>query len=112
MKKILIIITLFATTFVMAQNKNAKITIEVDGVCKMCKKRIEKACIKTKGVKFANWSVETHQLKLIVDERKTTVEKIQKSIAAAGHDTKAFKASDEAYAKLHHCCKYREEDSH
>ena len=34
-----------------AQNKNAKATIEVDGVCMMCKNRIEKTCLKTKGVK-------------------------------------------------------------
>ena len=48
-----------------AQNKNAKVTIEVDGVCMMCKNRIEKACLKTKGVKSAVWNVETHNLSLI-----------------------------------------------
>ena len=54
-----------------AQNKNAKATIEVDGVCMMCKNRIEKACLKTKGVKSAIWNVETHNLSLIYDERKS-----------------------------------------
>ena len=50
MKKLLVILTLFigATTF--AQNKNAKASIEVDGVCMMCKERIEKAAIRTKGL--------------------------------------------------------------
>ncbi|NRA92065.1 MAG: ATPase, partial [Psychroserpens sp.] len=68
MKRILIILLLFASISI-AQNKNAKATIDVDGVCLMCKDRIEKAAIRTKGVKSAIWNVETHELKLIYDER-------------------------------------------
>lgn len=93
-----------------AQNKNAKATIEVDGVCGMCKNRIEKACLKTKGVKSAIWSIETHDLNLIFDERKVDLETIKGSIAEAGHDTESIKATDEAYAGLHPCCKYRDEE--
>ena len=110
MKKVLVVLLMFigATTF--AQNKNAKTSMEVDGVCMMCKDRIEKACIKTKGVKSAIWNVETHELKLIYDERKTDLKTIQNSIASVGHDTKEIKATDEAYASVHPCCKYRDED--
>ena len=36
-----------------AQNKNARVSLDVDGVCMMCKNRIEKASLKTKGVKSA-----------------------------------------------------------
>ena len=43
MKKIILIFTLVLTTAAFAQNKNAKASIEVDGVCGMCKERIEKA---------------------------------------------------------------------
>jgi len=93
-----------------AQNKNAKATIEVDGVCLMCKERIEKASIKTKGVKSAVWNVKTHELNLIYDERKTDLNTIQEGIAAAGHDTKEIIATEEAYATVHPCCKYREDD--
>lgn len=97
-----------ATTF--AQNKNAKAVIEVDGVCLMCKERIEKAAIRTKGVKSAIWNVDTHELKLIYDERKTDLKTIQKKVAAVGHDTKEIKATDEAYNSVHPCCKYRDEE--
>jgi copper chaperone CopZ len=93
-----------------AQNKNAKATIEVDGVCMMCKTRIEKVCLKTKGVKSAVWNVETHNLSLIYDERKVDLPSINSKIAEAGHDTKTIKAPDEAYDDLHPCCKYREEE--
>ena len=110
MKKILIITFLFMGMTVFSQNKNARASIEVDGVCLMCKDRIEKACIKTKGVKSAVWNVETHELRLIFDERKTTLDVIQKNIAAVGHDTKAIKATEEAYNSVHACCKYRDDE--
>lgn len=111
MKKI-VALTLFLlmglTT--IAQNKNAKATIEVDGVCGMCKDRIEKACFKTKGVKSAIWNVQTHELQLIYNEEKTNLNEIHNNIIAVGHDTEALKASDEAYASIHGCCKYRDEE--
>lgn len=109
MKKILIIALMLTGTLTFAQNKNAKASIEVDGICGMCKARIEKACLNTKGVKFADWSIETHQLKLIFDERKTDTTVIKKQVLAVGHDVKDEKATDEAYASVHACCKYRDE---
>lgn len=109
MKKIVLVFALLIGTLTFAQNKNAKATIEVDGVCNMCKERIEKAAIKAKGVKMANWDVNTHELKLIFDERKTSLKAIQQSIAEVGHDTKEIKATDEAYQSLHTCCYYRDE---
>ncbi|TXG36562.1 heavy-metal-associated domain-containing protein [Seonamhaeicola maritimus] len=110
MKKLLIIVLMLTGTLSFAQNKNAKATTEVDGVCGMCKARIEKACLNTKGVKFATWDVKTHQLSLIFDERKTSLKTIEASVLAAGHDVKESKATDEAYASVHACCKYRDDD--
>ena len=110
MKKILIIVTFLIASIGYAQNKNAKASLEVDGVCMMCKERIEKAAIKTKGVKSAIWNVKTHELKLIFDERNTDLETISKKIVAVGHDTKTLKATDEAYNSVHPCCKYRDKE--
>ncbi|WP_299096370.1 heavy-metal-associated domain-containing protein [Winogradskyella sp.] len=110
MKKIILIFTLLITTVTFAQNKNAKASMEVDGVCGMCKERIEKAAIRTKGVKSAVWSIDTHELKLMYDERKTNLETISKNIAAVGHDTKEIKATDEAYDSVHPCCRYRDKE--
>lgn len=110
MKKLLAITILFVGLTSFAQNKNARASLEVDGVCLMCKDRIEKACIKTKGVKSAVWNVKTHELKLIFDERKTNLDVIQQNIIAVGHDTKELKATDEAYDGIHECCKYRDDD--
>jgi len=108
MKKILVIIMLFVGGLIQAQDKNATATLEVDGVCMMCKMRIEKAALKTKGVKSANWNIETHVLTLFYNDGKTNLETIQKNIAAVGHDTHDFKATDEVYNGIDDCCKYRD----
>jgi len=110
MKKLITVVVVLVTTITFAQDKNAKSSIEVDGVCLMCKERIEKAAIRTKGVKSAIWNVETHELKVIYDARKTNTDSIQKSVAAVGHDTKDLKATDEAYNSVHPCCKYRDDE--
>ncbi|WP_347922766.1 cation transporter [Pontimicrobium sp. SW4] len=110
MKKVLVLTIMLLGVTSFAQNKNAKASLEVDGICLMCKERIEKASVKTKGVKSAVWDVKTHELKLIFDERKTNLDAIRKNIVAVGHDTKELKATDEAYNSVHPCCKYRDED--
>ena len=119
MKKILFTLSILLAFSVNAQekkkNKNAKVMFEVDGICGMCKSRIEKASLKTKGVKFAFWDVKTHQLNLIVDERKTSTESIQKNITAVGHDVilsenKKLISPKKAYESVHPCCKYRDEE--
>ncbi len=110
MKKVILVFTVLITTASFAQNKNAKASMEVDGVCMMCKERIEKAAIRTKGVKSAVWNVDTHELKLIYDERKTDLNKISQKLADVGHDTKDIKATEEAYNSVHPCCKYRDKD--
>ena len=109
MRTIITILTLFAMTFSFAQDKNARVSMEVDGVCGMCKKRIETAAIKTKGVKSAVWNKDTHELRLIYDARKTNLDSISKNIAAVGHDTKLYTATDEAYKSVDDCCRYRDE---
>lgn len=110
MKQIFLIFTILVSTLAFAQNKNAKASMEVDGICGMCKERIEKAAIRTKGVKSAVWNVDTHELKLIYDERKTDLTKISKKLASVGHDTKMIKATEEQYQSVHPCCRYRDED--
>lgn len=120
MKKIIVAISISLIGFsvqsqVVKKDKNAKVTLEVDGICGMCKTRIETATLKTPGVKFAIWDVKTHQLNLILDENKTDIAKVQKNILAVGHDIilskdKKLSAKDEAYNSVHPCCKYRDEE--
>lgn len=105
----IILVLLSATVF--AQEKNKKLAMEVDGKCEMCKMRIEKAALGVKGVKYALWDIPSHQLSLIIDERKTNPMEIKTALVAVGHDTKELKATEEAYNSVHACCKYREDDT-
>ena len=97
---------MFCSTGFSQNNTNA--TIEVNGVCGMCKKRIEKTCLNTKGVKSAVWSIENHALQLIYNSDKVDIKTIESNLAAAGHDTSNEIASDSAFAQLAACCKYRD----
>ena len=110
MKHIVFLSLLFLGTALYAQNKNAKASFQVDGVCMMCKTRIEKASIKSNGVKYANWNVKSHELKLIFDDEKISLKEIKQNIIAVGHDTKEMKAKDEIYNTIDPCCKYRDEE--
>ncbi len=109
MKKMMIALVLLFSTVAFAQEKNKKMAFDVDGKCEMCKMRIEKAALGVKGVKFASWDIASHQLSLILDERKTDPMKVKTALVAVGHDTKELKASEEAYDSVHPCCKYRDD---
>lgn len=112
MKKIVSLIVILGFTLMsVAQEKNKKLLMDVDGKCDMCKSRIEKAALGVKGVKYALWDIPTHQLSLIIDERKTDPMKVKTALVSVGHDTKELKATEEAYATVHPCCKYREDNT-
>jgi copper chaperone CopZ len=95
---------LFCSSNTFAQKVNTD-TLEVWGNCGMCKKTIEKAA-KSAGAKTANWDAELHQLIVSYKSDKTSNFKIQQAVAESGYDTQDVTASDEAYNKLHGCCKY------
>lgn len=109
MRNLILVFGMFIGISGFSQNKNAKATIEVNGVCGMCKHRIEMASIQEKGVKSAIWDVNTHELNLIYNDQKTDLTKIQQSIADSGHDTQDIKAKDEVYENIDPCCKYRDQ---
>ena len=110
MKNIILgMMLLFVTLSTQAQekkNKNAKLDIEVNGNCEMCKKRIEKAAFTVKGVKSADYHIDDKTLHLIINEVKCSSLDVKNAIAKAGHDSDEVKATDADYDKLHGCCQY------
>ncbi len=112
MKKIILILLL--TSFAIqgiAQDKTPKKKIEkatfwVNGNCEMCQSRIQKAALSTKGVKMANWNIETKMLSVVYKTKKCNTDVIKANIAKAGHDSQSHKATDEVYNNLHGCCQY------
>lgn len=81
-------------------------TIKVSGKCESCKARIEKTA-RVDGVTKAEWNVKTKVLTVAYNPSKVTSDDIQKKLAAVGHDTPKYKATDKAYNALPGCCKYR-----
>jgi len=106
----LIVVTL-STQAQVKKNKNAKYTIEVNGNCEQCQRRIQKAAFSVNGVKTATWSIETHKLDLTLNEEKTSITAVKKAIAKVGHDTDEVKATKKDYDNLHSCCKYEREET-
>jgi len=84
------------------------VSIWVDGVCGMCKTRIEESALKVKGVQSATWDLETHQLSLSVDPEKFKANKLHYKIASVGHDTEKLLAPAPVYEALPDCCKYKD----
>jgi copper chaperone CopZ len=80
---------------------------KVSGVCGMCESRIEKTAKAVTGVEAADYDLKAKKLEVTFDESKTSVETIQKAIAAVGHDTGKFIAEDKVYNALPGCCHYR-----
>ncbi len=73
----------------------------------MCEERIEKA-LDVPGIIMAEWDVETKKAKVAYKTKALSEKQIHQLVANVGHDTSEIKATDEAYANLHGCCKYRE----
>lgn len=69
----------------------------VEGDCLGCKKVIE-GCLDAKGIKYANYDVESRTLKVAFNPKHITEEKIHAMLNAIGRDTGKSKCSAEQRA--------------
>jgi copper chaperone CopZ len=100
---------LVAAILFISVSMKAQITtqiLKVNGECSMCQKTIETACYGVKGLKKAEWNVDSLALTVTFDSTKTSATAILKRVAMVGYDNEQFKAADKAYFKLHGCCQY------
>ncbi|MCP4311647.1 MAG: TonB-dependent receptor [Bacteroidetes bacterium] len=86
--------------------------IRVEGLCGMCKERIEKAALRAKGVTEATWETESRILTVLTEPERFKENKLHYHVASAGHDTERLLAPDPVYESLHACCKYRDFETH
>lgn len=87
-------------------------TFIVYGNCGKCKKNIERPFKEMHGVEKATWDKKTKQFTITYDPNVLTERRIKEIIAEQGYDSDDVKASDEAYAKLPKCCRYRDSNPH
>ncbi len=111
-KYLLFIVTVFASLDLTAQvnkSKDSTVSLRVSGACEICKDRIENA-LKIRGVRSANWNVDSKMLTLVYSPTIISLLKVNKIIAEVGHDTELEKAKDAVYNELPECCYYRKKD--
>jgi copper chaperone CopZ len=72
----------------------------------MCQERIEGALKKKDGITRKSWDRESKMMTVSYDPSKISLTQIKQKIAEVGYDTDGVKATDEAYDKLHGCCRY------
>lgn len=101
------VVLVFSNRVLAQDKKTEKVTFKVYGNCSQCKDRIETAC-DVKGVRTAEWDIDTKVMTIVYVPSKITLEQIHEIIANCGHDTELKKAPDAVYQKLPHCCLYRE----
>jgi len=98
------------TTAMTAQAQKAELTFGVSALCGMCESRIE-AAFDQKGIVAADYNLETKKIHVVYKAKKWNEESLHKLATGVGHDTDKFTATDEAYANIHGCCRYRDHQS-
>jgi copper chaperone CopZ len=111
MKKLIILSLIVFGAFSATKAQKVETNIIVQGICGMCKDRIETA-LDVKGVKYAEWTNETSVCKVVYNPKKISEMELHKILAEAGHSTNLIEASDEDYNKINACCRYKELEKH
>ena len=102
----ILLLTIFLPVLDISANDDIKTAeFKVEGVCDMCKERIENGAL-IKGVKKADWDKKTGMITIIYNSKKVTLMEIHKAIAEVGHSTDKVEAKKTVYNKLPVCCQY------
>jgi len=104
-KSISLFFFLLLSSFAFSQ-KVETVTLQVAGVCEMCKARIETASYDVAGVKKATWDIESGVLTAVISPKKTSRQKIADALAAVGYRSELAQADEKAYQNLPACCQY------
>lgn len=100
------ILTINISGQVPQNEKYQTVTLQVAGVCDNCKERIETATYDVAGVKTAIWDLETGVLTAVINDKKTSRQKIADAIAKIGYRSELADADPKAYQNLPACCQY------
>ncbi len=99
-----------APIMVIAGDK--EVTFKSSINCNMCKEKIEKDLVLTKGVKKVNVDVEKKEIKVTYSSEKTTEAKLKTAISKIGYDADEVVANKKAHDRLAKCCQKTEKCTH
>jgi periplasmic mercuric ion binding protein len=94
-----------AQTSKSAKGMEQTVSFKVTGTCGECKARIESTALDVKGVKKAEWDIQSDML-VLVGSSKMDKQKVADALAKAGHKSELAAADPKGYAKLPGCCQY------
>lgn len=108
---IILVITIVAfSNSIFSQNsKYESIIIQTSAQCEMCKEKIEKELIFTKGIKNAEIDLTKQTLSVTFNLQKINIEEIKTIISNLGYDAEEVNANKEKYSALPNCCKKPED---
>ncbi|MBO4646107.1 MAG: heavy-metal-associated domain-containing protein [Bacteroidales bacterium] len=106
MKKVVLCLVVALMSFSVFAQKAAyqKVTIQTNGVCENCKKRMMDQVPQWKGVKSCTYDVQTGKLEVTYDAALTSPETLRISVSKLGYDADTVKADAAARAQLPACC--------
>ena len=93
----------FNSVELLAQTDTIKIV--TSSVCSTCKKTIEHDLSFEKGVKSSILNVETRELTVVYDSKKSNPDKIRLAVTKIGYDADSLKADPKSFKRLPECCK-------
>ncbi len=85
-------------------------TLHVYGNNERCKRTIDSASTAIKGVKLADWHIDSKLLTIQLDTTLTSTEEVLQSIANSGYDNELFYGNDYAYGALPQECQYERKE--
>lgn len=110
MKKLLLTWLLLGSSSLIASAQRDSVNIHTSAVCSTCKRTLEKDLSFEKGVKSAKLDMNTFDVMVVYDSRKTSPDKIRQRISHVGYDADDVKRDPKAFNRLPACCK--EEEGH
>lgn len=105
MKKMLFLVVLILGTVSVTTAQTMVVKVKTSAICKMCKNKIERDLLLTKGVKDAELNLKDKVVTVTYNSAKTTPELIRVAITKSGYDADDLPADPAAYDKLSSCCK-------
>ncbi len=98
----LFLLTLLPT---FAADNTKEVKIKTSAICNMCKLRIERNVVLSKGVKEAVLDVKSKVLTVRFYPGKTHVKEIRETVSKIGYDADEVGAVQKAHDKLPKCCR-------
>jgi periplasmic mercuric ion binding protein len=101
------------STATYSQNRNTdEVKIKTSAQCPMCKESIEKMLTFERGVRHALLDMETKEVTVRYNNRRTDPEKLRKAITKIGYDADDQQGDEKAYSELPGCCKKPDDPEH